>query len=202
MKTEFSILLFAAAASACSGSSPVAPTAAVAPAAAAAPSHKFEAVSAGYLHTMPVAGLAEFRIDNGVVFSGTGGDVETARGFNLAVYDSASRLLIQPVRNFDTWDDPYGLNARHLVEALDAIPTGAVVMIAVADESGLSVIEGCAHRNTGDTLAVETALRGLGSTLIGSYCYRNAWSLIAVKGEGRKDEQLSTAARVTSRYAP
>ena len=203
MKAHFFILLFAVAASACGGAvSPTGPsiTPSAAPATAATTTgHKFEAVSAGYLHTMPVAGLAEFRVDSRTTFSAAGGDVDTARGFNLAVYD-ASSTLIQPVRSYDTWNDASGTNARELVAALDAIPDRAVVMIAVADESGLTSVESCVHRNTVATLAVETALHQLGSTLIGGYCYRNAWSMIAVKGEGRKDEKISTSARVTSAF--
>lgn len=201
MKAVFFILLLAAAGSACSGATSV--TGPTAPAAAAlTPSHRFEAVSGGYLHTIPVAGLAEFKVDSATIFSGTGGDVDTARGFNLAVFSSSTGALVQPVRSFDTWNDSTGANARELVAALDAIPDRALVMIAVADESGLARMESCTHRNTADTIAVETALRQLGSTLIGNYCYRNSWSMIAVKGEGRKDEQLSAAARVTSRFTP
>ena len=151
---------------------------------------------------MPVAGLAEFRVDSATFYSGSGGDVDTARGFNLAVYDASTGSLTQPVRSFDTWNDPTGTNALDLASALDAVPNRAIVMIAVADESGLTSLESCAHRNTAGTIAVESALRQLGSTLIGNYCYRSAWSLIAVKGEGRKDEQLSSSARVTSRFTP
>ena len=199
MKARFYILPLAAViASACSGAaSPTAPSGTLS---RAASSHKFEAISAGYLLTMPVAGLAEFRVDSARVFSMPGGDVDTARGFNLAVYDSSGSML-QPVRSFETRDDALGANARDFVAALNDVPDRAVVMISVADESGLTVMESCTHKNTPDTAAVESALRALGSSLIGNYCYRNSWSMIAVKGAGVKDEQLSKIDRVTSRYS-
>ncbi|MCP3962331.1 MAG: DUF11 domain-containing protein [bacterium] len=115
------------------------------------------------------------------------------RGFNVLSVDPATGDEISPPQNFDTYgtrsqcaaNDPSAAMYA-LVDHLDAVPDGTLVMISVADEAGLNQDDSCAAFS--DSTCYQealAALEALGSTRIRDYCFRDSWAQIAVKGEGR-----------------
>jgi hypothetical protein len=88
------------------------------------------------------------------------------------------------------------------VDFIERQPTGSIIMVAVADEAGLNVAQSCRSNGYAWTVRAYAALEALGARRIRNYCWRNSYSLIAVKGEGLKDEQLAGGGiQVTSRFA-
>jgi hypothetical protein len=114
---------------------------------------------------------------NHVVFYARSGGGGGGRGFTVAAIDPTSETgQVIDVRTFDTWGG--GCPAHdELVAFLDGFPIGTLLLVAVGDEAGLRAND-CSDRT-------RRALEILGSTQIRSYGFRNAWALIAVKGEGR-----------------
>jgi hypothetical protein len=141
---------------------------------------RLEAYSAGY--KVRQNGSVAFSKDY-VQFYGKSGGAGGGRGFNVALLDKKGNLS-EPVRAFDTWAGPH----RELVDFLTGIPNGAVVMLAIADEAGITAADSCDASGT-----IVNALVALGSTRIRDYCFRGSWSMIVVKGEGVKSEQLSNS---------
>jgi probable HAF family extracellular repeat protein len=137
-------------------------------------------------------GFARFRRDDARCFFKTGGG-GGGRGFNIAVIDPSTGEPLQMTQNFDTWGTrDSGKDAEAMMRFLSGIPNGAIVMIAVADDAGLTLdtlSKSCTSRSTlsGDTWTgrLLSALEALGSKQIRGYCFRDSWAMIAVKGEGR-----------------
>jgi hypothetical protein len=81
-----------------------------------------------------------------------------------------------------------------MVNFLNSVPNGRMLMIAVADEAGLNYDQSCTRfPYTWVTNAIQT-LEALGSTQIRNYCFWDSWAMITVKGEGvARSEQLGKA---------
>jgi Divergent InlB B-repeat domain/Interleukin-like EMT inducer len=62
---------------------------------------------------------------------------------------------------------------------------GSLVLLSVADEAGLNLLNSC-NQYSGSACFENgiAALEALGSTQIRSYCFRDSWAMIAVKGAG------------------
>lgn len=143
-------------------------------------------------------------------------DGSPSRGFNIAVVDRSAKSLLHPIKRFDTWSPSSNAVWTNLAEFIQSIPTGGVVMLAVEDEAGLT--DG-AHGGCGGTgfapekpgastccqlltapeiESARRAIESLGSTEIRNYCYHNSWSMISVKGEGKKSETLTRSGQAKS----
>jgi hypothetical protein len=160
-----------------------------------APTVVLEAVSAGGAS----GSFAELRRDGIPFYYRTGGG-GGGRGFNVATLDSATGAVVD-VRNFDTWGTrSSGTAMDAMIAHLDALPAGALVMVAVGDEAGLNEFDSCTILPYAWVEAGLAALEALGATQIRGYCYRASWSLVAVKGEGTaRAEQLGATAQVVAK---
>ena len=157
----------------------------------------FKAVSAGGLF----GNFAEFLKDNATFYRKSGGG-GGGRGFNVAVIDPCTRDLLQPVRNFDTWGSrDSGVDRKALIDFLNSLPNGVIILIAVGDEAGLNnfpEIDGCSHLERPWMTECFQTLEALGSQQIRNYCYRGSWAMISIKGQGTAlAEQLSNSGEVS-----
>ena len=147
-------------------------------------------------------GLVIFLRDGEIFYRRDGGDAGAlARGFNVAVIDPCTNKLPQliPVQHFDTYHatHPGGPEMTQMIDFLESLPPGVLVMISVADEAGLNQNDSCAH--LGNPVPLFEKLEEFGSTKIRSYCFRDSWSMVAVKGEGvARAEQLGKAIEVSA----
>ena len=139
----------------------------------------FRAISRGANMCGP---QANFRRDGHTFYQRTGGG-GGGRGINVAVADAATGEILDLGRNFDTWGggDPAKLS---LMNYLNAVSAGRVVMLAVADEAGITVGTGCTLRTDATTVALVQLLQSLGSTRIDEYCWRGSWAMVTIKGTG------------------
>jgi hypothetical protein len=133
-------------------------------------------------------------------YSKTGGG-GGGRGFNAVVLDPRTGNQLVAPQNFDTWgtrfacaqNDP-SAQIYALVDYLNAAPTGSLVLLSVADDAGLNQDLSCNPLSTSSCFESGlSALEALGSTSIRSYCFRNSWAMIAVKGQGAVAEGLSAS---------
>ena len=129
------------------------------------------------------------------IYYGVGCTLNGARGFNVAVVDPATGALMGPVMNFDTYSaNPItGEPWLTMINYLNSVPTGALIMIAVGDDAGLTpnILQSCARRSGAWLEQGLQTLEALGSTQIRGYCFRDSWAMATVKGEGRaRSEQL------------
>ena len=161
--------------------------------------NRFAAISSGRGSPTDNDGLAEFVVNNELIFSKPGG-LFGARGFNVAVIDPASGQRREQVRNFDPWISPLtGRALNELADYLDALEPGQVVMIAVSDDAGITDVDGCGPRDVAPVQRVVATLRRMGSTLIDSYCFRGAWSFVAISGQpGEVAEKLTNGTKITT----
>jgi uncharacterized protein (TIGR03437 family) len=170
---------------------------------AAQSSITFRAVSEGAY----AGGCAEF-FKNGVrIWRGCGGS-GGFRGFNImAVNPSTGEHLIDPsnnlpIRSFDTWETRLLCSTTgpkdkktEMIEYLNSIPNGFLILLAVADEAGLTEFDmpeenRCTKLSDPCTERLLQTLENLGSTEVRKYCYRDSWAMTAYKGEGfARDEQ-------------
>lgn len=156
-------------------------------------------------------GYARFERDGVPFWSKTGCSINGARGFNVAVVNRTTGELMEPVQNFDTWYEGEPAAAR-LVDFLDRQPQGALLLIAVGDEAGLTVgrTAGCPRDPQLGTVCcthlggqyerVRAALELLGARQIRRYCYWNSYSLIAIKGQSAIAEQLQPLTSAMTEY--
>jgi hypothetical protein len=161
--------------------------------------NRFSAVSSGRGSPTNEDGLAEFSRNDQTFFSARGG-LLGARGFNVAVMDAASGTPVDDVKNFDPWTSPLSGSALNdLADYLEAIEPGRLVLIAACDDAGINRIGSCDKHDTAPVQRLLTTLRRLGSTQIDAYCYRGAWSLVTIIGQGQAlSEKLSPGARITA----
>ena len=127
----------------------------------------FRVISGGFLSTAPVA---SFEMAGSLVHRVHGGGV--GRGFNFLTIDAESGVL-GPVRAFDTWASDEDVVAMETY--LKALPDGAVVLAAIADEGALKI--------TGETRRV--VRETLGSGLIDHLEFRYSWAIISRKGAAK-----------------
>ncbi len=169
--------------------SPTATTFRVASAGAAAQEYPFQ------------YGFARFYKDDMLFYHRIGGG-GGGRGFNVAAIDTCTGELIQPVQNFDTWitgGDGTAMNA--MISFLNGLPNGALILIAVADEAGLTQgpPNSCVHLTYPWVEAGYQALEALGSQKIRQYCFWNSWSMVTIKGTGQPiEEMLGNTVQVTA----
>jgi hypothetical protein len=155
--------------------------------------------SAGYDAFSATCGYASLGREGASFFRGVGCTTTGARGFNLAVIDPATGLPRPgtPARNYDTWAGAAAKDA--LVTALANVPPESVVMLAVADDPGITAgttaPSNCTPSADASTTNLLAALDALGSTRIRSYCFRGSWALITRRLAGGQwqllGEQLS-----------
>jgi hypothetical protein len=159
------------------------------------PATTLRAVSAGWTS----GNFAQFYRDDNLFYFGTGG-AGGGRGFSVAAIDLCTGELLQPVQTFDTWGTRNtGVAMNAMISFLNGLPTGTLVLIAVCDEAGLTVFDGCTHLPHPWVEAGYQALEALGSTQIRNYCYRDSWAMVSIKGEGQaREEQLGHAAQVSA----
>jgi hypothetical protein len=103
------------------------------------------------------------------------------RGFNVVVVDPATGT-VSAIRNFDTW----GIGApamESLLEFLRSIATRQLVMVASADETGL-------YTGSISSQRVRQFFQEAGSTLIGSYLWRDSWLFAYVVGRSPVVEKI------------
>lgn len=129
-------------------------------------------------------------------------NLENTRGFNIAAIDTATGQLIVPVRCFDTWSTrDNGIVMNNMVNFLDSLQNGTLIMIAVRDEAGLDSFppSSCSSLPYSWVNNGSTTLEALGSKKIRNYCYWNSWAMVTVKGEGSaRDEQLGDSIIATA----
>jgi hypothetical protein len=161
--------------------------------------NRFAAVSSGRGSPTNEEGLAEFARNTETFFSERGG-LFGARGFNVAVMDPGTGAAVEPVKNFDPWTTPLSGNALSaMADYLEAIEPGRLVLIATCDDAGITRLDSCDKWDTAPVQRLLTTLRRLGSEQIDAYCYRGAWSLVAISGQTRAlAEKLSPGAKVTA----
>jgi len=121
------------------------------------------------------------------------------RGLNVASLDSHSGEPLAPITSFDLYGGG-ATTADTLLKFLADQPDGAVLLFAIADEAGISQGTGCTLKSEGWVESVLQALENLGSHQIRQYCYRNSWSMIAVKGEGQARQESLAVARPASSH--
>ncbi|MEW6101610.1 MAG: interleukin-like EMT inducer domain-containing protein, partial [Candidatus Omnitrophota bacterium] len=102
-----------------------------------------------------------------------GGGGGGGRGFNFAIIDPKTGL-VEEVRNFDSWADHNAL--LYAINFINTIPDGKIIMIAIADEGGLTYISTFRE-------VFYQAMESLGSQLIRNVGYWDDWAMISIKGE-------------------
>lgn len=148
-------------------------------------------------------GHARF-LRNGIPFFDRVGGALGGRGFNLAVADPLTGAILNPGTNYDTWlasNQPArgGGEMFSFLDALEAIPNGRLVLLAVGDEAGLNPGNSCVRLTFPWVTRAFSVLESLGSRLIGSYCYRFGWAMLFVKGQGQPiAEQLAPEGQVVA----
>jgi hypothetical protein len=137
-------------------------------------------------------GFAQFFIDDSSIYYKTGGG-GGGRGFNLAAINPDTGALLAPVQNFDTWGR--GCAAmQQMTDYVRQLPTGTILLLAVADEAGINRWDVCERWNAACIEPFLQMLEGLGSRQIRNYCYRDSWTMITIKGKAQaRDEQLGKA---------
>jgi hypothetical protein len=130
--------------------------------------------SGGYKSSYP---LARFDWGGRPVYSTTGAG--SGRGINVMVVDPATGVF-SAVRAFDTWGDE--TVSEKLVEYVSALPDGALVLFAVADDGALKLTREA--RNAIGTM--------FWSRYIGWLGYQQSWALIGRKGLPPFAEQTSS----------
>lgn len=129
------------------------------------------------------------------VIGGAGG----GRGFNVAVIDSCTSELKYPIQNFDTYIDSTRMIA--MTNFLNSLSNGDLVLIGVADEAGLKN-PSCMSFEYPWQESFYLALESLGSIRIRQYCFRDSWSLSAIKGSPQTaQEQLMTTSEANASLA-
>jgi hypothetical protein len=124
---------------------------------------KVRAISGGY----KAQSLAQFDWDGKNLYLTSGG--LPGRGINVLEADAATGVF-SAVASFDTWADKDA--AARLVQYLTALPTGSVVLFAIADEGTLLL----------SSQARDTIVSMFGSRSIKSLAYQQSWAMIARKG--------------------
>lgn len=114
------------------------------------------------------------------------------------VLDTNTGICVKESRTFDTWSSPTGWGGPHvyfqdLVNYLNSLPNGALIMLAIADEGGFINPNTIPHTPWNDSYVTNAyqTLEALGSTMIRNVDYRGGWAMIAVKGQGKLAENYS-----------
>jgi hypothetical protein len=152
-------------------------------------------------------GRATFYKDGVRIYSETGG-AGRGRGFNIAAINPENGELIGSIENFDTYiTRRNGSEMYRMISFLNGITHGTILIFAAGDEIGLTFDRpSCLPNPTRDSICcrmrdsdhvrrgIET-LEVLGSREIRSYCYRNSWAMIAIKGDGVAHSEMLVEGR-------
>ena len=131
------------------------------------------AFSGGYKSSYP---LARFDWDGRPVHSTAGAGA--SRGIHVMVVDPATGIF-SAVRTFDTYGDKTA--SENLIQYLSALPDGALVLFAIADDGTLEL-----------TREARNAIGAMfQSRYIGWLGYQQSWALIGRKGYAAFAEQTS-----------
>jgi hypothetical protein len=124
----------------------------------------------------------------------------SGRGFNaLVVHPGILRDDVAEKNRFDTYASRNSGSAHwSLVDYLDRVPDGSIILLGVRDEAGLNEFDSCTSLRYSWVSALQNKLEELGSGRIRSYCYRDAFGLIGVKGSGLRGEGLGRGEPVDS----
>jgi hypothetical protein len=133
------------------------------------------AFSGGYKSSYP---LARFDWDGRTVHSTAGAGAGASRGIHVMVVDPATGIF-STARTFDTYGDKTA--SENLIQYLSALPDGALVLFAIADDGTLELTREA--RN-----AIGTMFQ---SRYIGWLGYQQSWALIGRKGYAALAEQTS-----------
>jgi hypothetical protein len=125
---------------------------------------------------------ANMELDGKTVFSRAGGG-GGARGINVGVLDQYTGIRMTEVRSFDTWAST--TNFQYLINYINSLPNGTILIFAVADESAL------VRSTDSNVQAAYLALQALGSTQIRNVQEWGGWTMIAIKGQGALAEVVS-----------
>lgn len=160
----------------------------------------YRASSAGTFVPNTSCGFGRFFKGNLRLFDQPGCLINGGRGFNVAVIDPCTGELLQPAQNYDTFSTrTSGTHMMALTSFLNNLPNGVLVMLAVGDEAGLNDFSSCTHLSFSWIEPFYQALEALGSTQIRSYCYRDSWAMVAIKGNpASKKEDLQTNLEVSA----
>jgi hypothetical protein len=144
-------------------------------------------------------GAARF-FRNGTLFYEKTGGAGGGRGFNVAAINLQTGELLQPPQNFDTWGTrSTGTAMNEMVNFLNNLPNQTLIMLAIADEAGLTQDNSCELLNFPSVQSGIQTLEALGSQQIRNYCFRYSWAMVAVKGEGQaRQEQLINGAEASA----
>ncbi len=129
-------------------------------------------------------GVARFYKGGTLLYQKTGGG-GGGRSFNIAAINPSTGALAQPAQNFDVWiDGPSAVTAMQAF--INGLPNGTLLLIAVADEAGLTInhLQPCTPKAGQYVQDTYQLMEGLGSTQIRNYCYWGSWAMVAVKGQG------------------
>ncbi len=143
-------------------------------------------------------GLAQFWVDGQLLYSKSGG-AGGGRGINVAAFSTGTGNVVS-IQNFDTWGTRgTGTAFTAIFQYLDSLPAGTVVAVAVGDDAGLNRDNSCERWPFAWTEELLQRFETMGSTRIRSYCFRNSWSFVAVKSEGRaRGEHLAAGIQTTT----
>jgi exo-beta-1,3-glucanase (GH17 family) len=149
----------------------------IVPSAAQALTYKFAAASQGYV-TTGQEGYGAFS-RNSIQFLIRYGGAGGGRGFNITVVDERTGDVLD-FRNYDLWLSGQAA-AEQMIAYLAGLPSGRVILFAIADEGGLRNPGSCSPRASWIE-DVYTAFESLGSEHIRDVCFREAWAMISKKG--------------------
>lgn len=149
------------------------------------------------------ASVARFTRGGRIEYEKTGG-AGGGRGFNVLAIDTATGNAIQPAQNFDTWATrDSGVAMNNLITFLDGLPNGSLILFSVADEAGLTLDDSCTKRGSAWTESGLQKLESLGARQIRSYCFRDSWAMVTVKGETQaRSESLGHAVDAAASSQP
>ena len=161
--------------------------------------NRFTAAAAGRGAPTDEDGVAEFTRNAEMLYS-KGGGLFGARGFNVAVIDPRTGEPLEPVRSFDPWSTPLSGNALDdLSDYLEAIEPGRLVMVATCDDAGITRTGSCEKSTSAPVQRLLATLHRMGSRQIDGYCFRGAWSFLAITGQPvALAEKLSPGTKVTA----
>lgn len=115
------------------------------------------------------------------------------RGIDVAAIDTITGELLNLPKRFDTWATAgSGTEMYALINYLDSLEDGTLIMIGVGDEAGISSVPDslfclptdCTLYTFPWVIDFINLMENMGSTMISNYCWRGSWSMITVKGTG------------------
>jgi hypothetical protein len=106
------------------------------------------------------------------------------RGITAAVLDPHNGLRMSQAKTFDTWQATAGShrNFEKLIQYLEDIPDGAIVLIGAADEAGFINYNNNEPWNDPYVTQAYEYFEALGSTKVRQVVYNGGWAMVYAKG--------------------